>query len=323
MIQGQKFDHVLHEVHTRAARALPDAVVALSELRMNEHGHLVGPGLTESRLNEYARRQLASLLGIRWSRWFEAATAGERAEEVTRRLGRMPGERKIRRMCDETGTAAGVVRALLAPAFTPIDDVRIFDRLAAAGAGLTSEYRFSRVDVTDATTHYAAVHAQPVVINADTLHPGWHLRNSEVGGGPLTLDDYWLRIVCTNGLMIPVAGKHLLYRTHRQVDDDQLTAMLVVALSRLPAHWIITQGLMAVAHAMTVERPDEEVAEALEGAAIPRELVTEAQTIALRDGPRTRFGVMQAITYVAHAVNQDPEIRYRLEAKAGEYLAAA
>lgn len=41
-----------------------------------------------------------------------------------------------------------------------------------------------------------------------------------------------------------------------------------------------------------------------------------------RDGDRTRYGVVQAITYVAHAVNTDPEVRFTVERLAGAYLAA-
>lgn len=68
--------------------------------------------------------------------------------------------------------------------------------------------------------------------------------------------------------------------------------------------------------------PDTAVATVLEAATIPRVLVTEAQTTALKDGDFTRYGVVQAITYVAHAKNQDPELRFAMERAAGDYLAA-
>jgi hypothetical protein len=64
-----------------------------------------------------------------------------------------------------------------------------------------------------------------------------------------------------------------------------------------------------------------EVENALSG--IPRALIEEVQTEALKDSDRTRFGVVQAITRIAHTTNQDPEIRFRMEQLAGEYLAAA
>ncbi len=123
-------------------------------------------------------------------------------------------------------------RAFLAPTFTPIDDARIFERMHTMLRGLMDEYRFSAVNLTDSTTHFTAVHAEGMDVDGrgDLLHPGFHLRNSEVGASALSLDDHWLRLVCTNGLMVRVGGKRALYRTHRAIEDDQFAAALVIAV---------------------------------------------------------------------------------------------
>ncbi len=74
---------------------------------------------------------------------------------------------------------------------------------------IMDEYRFTSVVFTDSTTHYTAVHAESFDVDGrgDLLRPGWHLRNSEVGATALSLDDHWMRLVCTNGLMVQVGKK--------------------------------------------------------------------------------------------------------------------
>jgi hypothetical protein len=186
-----------------------------------------------------------------------------------------------------------------------------------------TEYRFTRMDVTESTTHYTAAHYEGVDIKGDVMHPGFHLRNSEVGGAALTVDDFWLRLVCANGLLLQVGGKRLLYRTHRAVEDDTLAALLAVAVSHLPERWALAADLFEQARLHQVPHPDAAVAAVLDSPEVPKALVEAAQTTALRDADHTRFGVVQAITYVAHTSNMDPDVRFAMERLAGDYLAAA
>jgi len=320
------FDAVHQQVSARAARALPDVVVDTADLSMLPTGLLIAKGMPALRLNDHARGQLGSLLGIRWAKWFANATPEERSDEVSRRLQRSPGQLKIRAWRDDTGAAEGVVRAFLAPTFTPIDDVRIFEQMRAMLRGLVEAYRFTAVTFTDSTTHYTAVSPEGFDVDGrgDVLHPGWHLRNSEVGAAALTLDDHWLRLVCSNGLMVRVGGKRSLYRTHRAIEDDQLAAAMMIAVGRLPERAKVSFEWLKAAKAVVVPHADDAVAAVLgDSAEVPRAMLEEAQRTVLRDGDLTRFGVVQAITYVAHAVNKDPDVRFAMERLAGDYLAAA
>lgn len=319
------FDTVYGRVMERADAMLPDHTVHVSDMHMTPAGHLVAPNAPVWRLNPWAQRQLATLVGVRWEKWFATTTPEERADEITRRLARTPGDLKIRAWRDTTGEAEGVARALVQPTFTPIDDRRIFDRMRAMMKGLVEEYRFTAAVFTDSTTHYTAVHAESFDVDGkgDMLRPGWHLRNSEVGASALSLDDHWLRLVCSNGLMVRVGGKRTLYRTHRTIDDDALAAALVIAVGRLPERWKVSFEWMRAAKGLDVPHPDDAVAAILaDSSEVPKALVEEARRVVLRDGDRTRFGVVQAITYVAHNSNKDPDVRFAMERLAGDYLAA-
>jgi hypothetical protein len=322
-LRGRSFADVYQSVMQRSCEMLPDQVVHVADLRMTPEGYITLPGALCYRLNPVALRGLASMLGLRWDKWFQSASGDERAEEVNRRFQRTPGEKKIRAWVDRDGAADGIARAFLAPTFTPIDDHRIFERMHTMMKGLLDEYRFTSVVFTDSTTHYTAVHTEAFDLDGELLYPGFHLRNSEVGASALSLDDHWMRLVCMNGLMVRVGGKRALYRTHRSIEDDQLAAALVIAVGRLPERWNTAFAWMQSAKRSTVPHPDDAVAAILgDSAEVPKALLEEAQRVVLRDGDLSRFGVVQAITLVAHQTNKDPDVRFAMERLAGDYLAA-
>ncbi len=321
--KGISFASVYKDVMQRADDMLPDRVVHVADLKMTPEGHVELPGGIQYRLNPWARKGLASMLGLNWSRWFASASGEECAEEVNRRFSRTPGEKKIRAWKDAEGKADGIARAFLAPTFTPIDDARLLSLMHTMMKGLLDEYLFTSVQWTDATTHYTAVHTEAFDLDGDRLHPGFHLRNSEVGASALSLDDHWLRLVCTNGLMVRVGGKRSLYRTHRAIENDQLAAALVIAIGRLPERWQVAFTWMQSARRITVPHPDDAIEAILgDSAEVPKALLEQAQRVALHEGDSSRFGVVQAITYVAHAHTKDPDVRFAMERLAGDYLAA-
>ncbi len=324
MLNDRTFEEVLADVERRAEQNLADRVVAVADIQMAPDGTLTAEStpLTYA-LNSHGTRQLATLLGVRWSAWFNPSISGpERADEVNRRLSRTPGKLKLRATRDPDGGPRAILRALLSASFTPLDDVRVFRAMATLIGPFLSDFRFVRVDITETTSHYSAVHIDPRGDARDGLHPGWHLRNSEVGASALSLDDFWWRLVCANGLTLEL-DKRLLYRTHRPADDGLLSAMLVVAMSKLRDRWDQGAKLFLRAREDRVPHPDAAVESVLDSPEVPRRLVEEAQRAALASGDPTRFGVVQAITLVAHTTNTDPDVRFAMERRAGQYLAAA
>lgn len=318
-IVGQTFAEVHDLVRERASRNYPDVVVHVEQLRATPGGAIVVPDLGECLPSHYASRQLATMLGFR-ARWFETASPEERAEELNRRFARIPGEKKVRATRGEDDSP--VIRAFLGANYQPIDDLRIMDGLATLPAALLDEYRFTHVELTETTSTFTAVHsAGRVVGDDDQLHPGFCLRNSEVGAAPVTLDDYFVRIACMNGLVTKTGDKRSLYRRHGAIDDDVLHTALVTAIARLPKRWSEELVVIGRASVAEVEHPDSEVELALAGSGVARHLVEAAQQEVLRAGDRTRWGVAQAITWTAHRVNQNPDVRFQMERLAGEYLA--
>src|SRR5690606_40958776 len=125
--RGATFAEGHDPVRGRASRSFPDVVVHVEQLRATPEGTIVVPKLGECVPSEYASRQLATMLGFR-ARWFETASPEERAEELNRRLARIPGEKKVR--ATRGPARLPVLRAFLGPNYQPIDDLRIMDGLA-------------------------------------------------------------------------------------------------------------------------------------------------------------------------------------------------
>ena len=318
-IRGRTFAEVHDLVRERASRNFPDTVVHVEMLRATPEGTIIVPDLGPCIPSAYAHRQLATMLGFR-ARWFETSSPEERSEELNRRFRRIPGEKKIRSTRDETGQP--VIRAFLGANYLPIDDLRILDGIASLPPALLDEYRFTHVELTPTTSTFTAVHSAGHVVGGDELHPGFCLRNSEVGAAPVSLDDYFVRIACMNGMVAKVGDKRSLYRRHGAIDDDVLHTALVTAIARLPKRWSEELVVIGRASVVDVEHPDSEVELALVGSSVGRHLIEAAQQEVLRAGDRTRWGVAQAITWTAHRVNQNPDIRFEMERLAGEYLAA-
>ncbi|MCC7537530.1 MAG: hypothetical protein IT379_15000 [Deltaproteobacteria bacterium] len=326
-IRGLTFDEVRAGVAGRAEMHLPDVVVPLAELAMTPDGNLALPDKRSASLTPWSRSQLATLLGVRWDKWFAQTNGSERADEVNRRLARIGGERKLRLAKPERdgAQADAVLRAFLAPAFTAIDDHKVFSCLASSVR--LDELRFVRVEVTDRASYYAAVSAEVCELGTngtpDRVYPGFLLRNSEVGYAALSLDDLFFRQICSNGLLMPIGGKRLLRRTHRAIDDDKLTASLVLALAKLPARWHAGETVLRLARGAVVDDVVATVEAILDDPTVPRSVVKVAVEVARGAEDRTRFGVVQAITSVAHVQNRDPEVRFAMERLAGAWLAAA
>jgi hypothetical protein len=97
----------------------------------------------------------------------------------------------------------------------------------------------------------------------------------------------------------------------------------VIAVGRLPERWNAAFAWMQSAKRSSVPHPDDAVTAILgDSAEVPKALIEEAQRVVLRDGDLKRFGVVQAITLVAHQTNKDPDVRFAMERLAGDYLAA-
>jgi hypothetical protein len=91
------------------------------------------------------------------------------------------------------------VRVIFAPRYRPLDNFEILEQLAGLGYGPATQVQccldaeFMSLSIPDGDKTFA--------VNGDRLTPGICLSNSEVGLASLRIAAFYLRLVCTNGLI--------------------------------------------------------------------------------------------------------------------------
>jgi len=361
-----KFSAVFNMITRLHERNYEDKVVDLEDVRIVPDGntvfpsvHMEVPKLGRLSMTDWAQRQLGSILGVNWGKWFdpEHIKAEEIQQELHRRFSRTHDTRKIRaRRYDKddpgNGDANGFVRAILSPTYSAIDDVRIFDRMSRNKRINTNEMRFMKNRFgtgfhCDKSSHYTVVtketnlgpidrnhpneqvrrfynaaEAEGLLPENDIVHQGFHLRNSEVGYTAVTIDASTFRLVCLNGAIVTVSDGRILYRMHRGISDDAIDTLLDDSLSKLPTVISKNQKMMVALQDQPVEDPEAEMLKFLNRKKTTQTFQDRAKEVFAIEPLHNRYGIFQAISRASQE-EKDMDKRFELEQLAGEYMARA
>lgn len=302
----------------------PDAVFRMSRLRATPEGLIDVPGAGPCALTEWSQKQIASLLGVRMDKWFENATAEERADELNRRLTRATAEIRVRttKAVEPGVDARCTVRAVVAPGYTPVEDSQIARLVMAAMRTIDGEMKIIRADMTDRTTSYVIAVGRPYRVGGDgnvgDVWGGVLIRNSGVGYASLLMVAHLVRLACRNGMVCPLPDHELLRRRHRGLDAKRVRWLLSDRLQELPGQLRVAGEVLERSAAHAVADVEAEVRAVLERAGLPQRLVAPVLEAHQEEPLTGAFGVSQAITRAAQRFS--PEERLELEQAAGEYL---
>jgi plasmid stability protein len=279
---------------------------------------LVIPGHAEARPNEWSRQQIASLLGVHFDRWFEAASADERAEEMSRRLRRSKGNVRLR-LAEIQGTV--VLRALLSPGYTPIRDSSILEILGSALDGTVARIR--RLDLTDRMTTATISIGEPQYVGGvvGSVWGSITLINSGVGWSGLSVSVSLLRLACSNGMRAPLMNARLIDLRHRHVHMNAIQNVLVGELRNLPGNLSSANRVLADSTAWGIQNVEAEARAILREAGMVRKHLNGVFVAYKSEPIPSVFGLSQAMTRHAQVVS--PEERVALEALAGNYVLRA
>lgn len=306
------------------SRENEDAVLPLSDLKVNDHGLMTIPGHGGFALTEWAKKQLAARLGVQWDRWFALLGGAERAAELNLRLGRSKEQVRLRTATyrdEEHGNDVPVLRAFVTPSYSPVSDALLAEMLSDVLGG--GDSAISRVTVTDMTVTYALQVGNRFRPGDDRqigdLQGGILVRNSGVGYAGLNVAAHLERLICLNGMMVPVKDPVLLACIHRGIDAGKLRAKLAER-----AHGIggaFSRGAERLLEGRRYRVDDREAVflALLSRARLPRKRLDALEAGYQREPDPTAFGIVQAVT----RASQDfaPEARYDLERAATGYLA--
>lgn len=304
----------------------PDTVLPLSQLRMTPDGNIAVPEIGEFAFNDWSRKQLSSLLGLRWDRWFENASPQERADEINRRLSRARDEVKVRTTTDiaPDAEADGTLRGLVSPGFTPIEDSKVAGLVIASMKDIDGEMRIIRADMTDMTTSFVVAIGKPYRVGGEgqvgDIWGGLLVRNSGVGFASLLMMAHLVRLACKNGLVCPLPDSELLRRRHRGLDENKMRWMLSDKLQQLPGRLQHAGEVLQRSTGRGVVDIEAAVHGVLTQRNLPLRLLEPIMKAYEREPSATAFGLSQAMTLAAQRFS--PEERLKLEQAAGEYLRA-
>jgi hypothetical protein len=310
------------------AREHPDVTLPLAKLRLTGEDLLRIPGRGDVVFNDWSRRQCASLVGLRWDRWFENATPSERAEELNRRFQRAQGQVRLRTMdladserSDHPG-ADGLLRAFVSPGYTPVRDSEVATALATALTPVDPELRIIRFDQTDRTASYVVAVGKPYQIggpgDVGDVWGGLLVRNSGVGFASLLLSLHLTRLVCKNGMTAPLPDALLLRRRHRGLAGGKLAGLLAERMFELPGQLHVGAEALRAAAGRAITNAEHAVRSFLDRFDLPARHLRPILDAFAHEPHLSAFGISQAVTLAAQQVS--PEERLDLETAAGMYL---
>lgn len=352
-----KFNHVRELVAKDHALQNEDVLVDMEKIYVNEQLDISLPNGT-FHMTEWAQRQLGTLLGVQWGKWFNPTlvTHKEIQEELQRRFSKTHEKQKMRTTKFKGGSPGvpgcdGYLRAVLSPTYHPIDNERLFDRLEKRFGSQVENLNFMSNHLSkkahwsnDHCSHYTLVgepinmgpidrlHTDPAVRRVydmaekegqlpqdDLVYPGFHMRNSEVGFTAITIDEFSFRLVCLNGCMITVGDSRLMYRQHRPIEDAELDKQFSRVFERIPVRWEDTRQRMVRMQGVTVEHPEALIEEELKRLEAPKYFRDAAIKAFAEEPIKNNYGVLQAVTRAAQDI-ESMDKRFGFEALAGQIM---
>jgi len=353
------FETVRENIAETHSLKYADRVVSMETVKITPELHMEVPGAGVFSLTSWARRQVASIVGVQWDKWFdpEHIKPAEIQEELQRRFSRTHDQRKLRLSKFKPGSPGvqecdGYIRAVLSPTYHPIDDEKVFDRLGTKYGSQISELAFMRDHLSktsnwgnDHCNHYSVISKEPTSLgmidrnsdnpavrriydlaeregklpDMDYVYHGYHIRNSEVGFTAITIDEFNFRLVCLNGAMMCVGDSRLLYRQHRPIDDVELDRQLGDVFDKGPKRWAKTNKNFALLREIPVSDPPLVIEKELVKREAPKHF-RDASVKAFDLEPLPNmFGVVQAVTRAAQGYD-DMDQRFDFESIAGRII---
>jgi hypothetical protein len=335
----------------------------MSDVRINNELNMDLPGIGSYVMTDWSKHQLGQKLGIQWDKWYNPKCVNPAMiqEELQRRFSHSGESCKIRTKRYRKGApglkvADGYMRAVLSPTYEPIDDEKIFDRCERKFTTQLETLGFMKdhhnkhaVWGNDHCNYYTLVSSEPINLGdidrnhpnpdvrriydiaeregklpeADYVYPGLTMRNSEVGYTAVIIDEFSLRLVCLNGMIMSVGDSRLLYRQHRPIEEAALDKQLSDVFSKLDSRWLLTKHRLQLLSGITIYDAEKEIEAQLNKLEATKLFIKAAQDAFKLEPLDNMYGVLQAITRAAQGVNEDMDKRVDLEEMAGRLLAKA
>ena len=301
--------NLIEQVETMSAGNF-DETVSLSDIEFGSLNEMWIAGVGVEVLPQ-AQRLLANRLRVPIN-YLERCPADLQAENLNHWLNQ---ERKVREtfFCRFNGQQQ--VRAVFTDRYTAIDNREILSKMLALGFRPEQEAQYMLDDGMMVVKVPEYARSFEVVLK-DTVAPGISIGNSEIGFLSFTISCFYLRLVCTNGLVVPVSvGQSRFKHISRKAFDQLPETIRQVAESsnRQQAQMVIS-----------VNTPMSNPIQAIESFNKRFGLTqTEGEMVKAsfaQEPGGTMWSIIQAYTGSARAPELTVEAAYRLERVGGQIL---
>jgi len=312
---GTSLTRALKQLVAIEGHNLPDVVIPLRDLSWTPAGTIVIPSYGEARPNDWARHQICNLLGIRFDVWFAAASSKDRAEEMSRRLRRAKGNVRLRLSRTEE---LPIVRAVVSPGYTAIEDSMIFDLLTNELRGTETQVR--HFDATERMTSALIALGQPQHVGG-VVGAVWgsiRITNSNVGWAGLSVSLSLYRLICSNGMRAPTVNAQFVRVRHHSVNINDIQTQLAEGIRSLPENLSQATRTFESSTQWPVVNVEAEARALLRERRMIQGHHSGVMAAFRREPHESVFGLSQAITL--YAQQTCPEDRVALEGLAGSYV---
>jgi hypothetical protein len=302
--------NLIEQVETMSAGNF-DETVSLNEIEFNSLDEMWIGGVSVEILPQ-GQKLLANRLGVPFSYLNRCSPELQR----TNLQYWLEQERKVRENFFLRFNREKQIRACFSNKYTAIDNREILAKMLDLGYRPEQEIQYMLDDGMMVVKMLEEARVFEVALK-DTLVPGFSIGNSEIGFQALCIECFFLRIICTNGLIVPVSAgqsrfKHISRRAFEALPE---TIQMVAASS---SH---QQAQMFIAVNTPVSNPFQSI-----------ESFSKRFNLTLAEGElvkasfaqepgETLWSVIQAFTGAAKAPDLSVEASYRLERVGGQILA--
>lgn len=229
----------------------------------------------------------------------------------------------IRNLVSErTPSGQDSIRSFLDPQHPPLFEGDLLQELHRHGHVRAGSLRVVRLETTASSTHLILVDPRGTDLGTekqpDPFHPGLYLYSTGTRPGVLSIGKIWYREACRNSLTLSEREEPVAVATDNRMSDRALAKVLAQTFADWDTH--ANEEREDLEKAQATRLNERTVRAALDQASVPELLARHCLSMAMCL-PRTSLSAAQAIAYVAHAKNADPDIRRRLERAAGTLIA--
>jgi hypothetical protein len=225
--------------------------------------------------------------------------------------------------CHNDGTLQGIV----SPSFSTIEDSKVAELVFGSLSLVEPDIRLIRANITTRSTSFVIGVGKPFVPGGQSeigsIFGGIHIQNSGVGYSSLAIMLHITRLICTNGMTVPLKNAEILRRRHTSgLTLDRVRQEVGVKFYDVPGQLRQAGVVLQESREIYVDNVEETILTILRRSNLPRKFATPLLQTFGKTPENTAFGVAQAMTdaQTLEALGIRPEERLQLENAAGNYL---